>query len=386
LITNVGKNIIAKYFLGHTSSYASHIAIGCGPKALPSDFQFTSSDFENKTTLDFEMFRVPIVSRGYVRENDMTYVVLTGELPTAERYGITEMGIFSAGSNPEAGEADGKIIRSFSELENWEEHNENFASSIPTIFENIGNEDNTIVIENSFFRISSDNPLFLGEGRIAANEVPRFLDSSIVARGDSSLINLDAGTGTLTADDTESSHIHLTGVSLNLDQNAPTDELRLAFSLIYTDADINNDPEEVRILLEFASAESGDVQAAFMEVRLVDGEDGVDFSENRYFVISQQLQELRKTIGFSWNQVNLIKAYASVIVEDEGEESTSSNHYIAYDGIRLENVTSVNPLYGMTGYSVVKNTSALPIVKSPNSSSFVEFRFAFQLEDPVAES
>jgi hypothetical protein len=381
MITNSGKSIIAKYFLGHTSSYASHIALGCGPKPLaPADF-FDASQFEDKTTLDFEMFRVPITSRGYVRENGLTYVALTAELPTTERYGITEIGIFSAGSNPEAGSADSKTIRSFSDLENWEQHNQATAEAIPLVLENISDQENTITIDDQFFKISSDNPVFLNEDRLLVNEVPRFLDTSIVARGDTATLELNDA-GNLIADDTVSSHIHLTGVSLNLDQNAPTDELRFAFSLIYAIADTATDPSSVRILLEFASAESGDVQAAYLEVDLVDGEDGVDFSQNRYFVISKQLQELRKTIGFSWDQVNIIKAYSSVLVGGEPSEEL----YVAYDGLRLENVTSVNPLYGMTGYTVAKTPDALPIVKSTNSSSFVEFRFAFQLDEYSMES
>ena len=93
MITNTGKNIIAKYLLGHTSSYASHIAIGCGATPLGQfDDPLSSADlYESKDNLDFEMFRVPITSRGYVKEDDLTYVVFTAELPTTERYGITEV-------------------------------------------------------------------------------------------------------------------------------------------------------------------------------------------------------------------------------------------------------------------------------------------------------
>jgi hypothetical protein len=390
MITNTGKSIIAKYFLGHTSSYASHIAVGCGPKALLSspdpllNEEFNPLDVENKQSLDFEMFRVPITSRGYVRENDMTYVVLTAELPTTERYGITEVGIFSAGSNPEAGANDSKIIRSFSDLENWEQHDQSFASLIPEISNDAIDENGAIDIEDKFFRISSDSPIFLGEGRVDGNEVPRFLDSSIVARGDSAVIDIDGATGNLTPDDTVSSHIHLTGVSLNLDLNAPTDELKFAFSLVprFLIAENPESPSEIRIVIEFASAETGEVQSALFEVNITENDDDVDFETSRYFVVTKKLQELRKTIGFSWDQVTIIKAYASVIVDGE----PSDQYYIAYDGLRLENVTSINPLYGMTGYSVVKNNTGTPIVKSQNSSSFIEFRFGFQLDEYTMES
>ena len=400
MITNTGKNIIAKYMLGHTSSYASHIAIGCGPTPLGQldDPDFYADEYEVKENLDFEMFRVPITSRGYVKEDDKTYVVLTAELPTTERYGITEVGIYSAGSNPEAGVADSKLIQSFSQLENWEYHTQSGASSITRITSALDAGDNYIfpLDENgdetgySAFQVSSDNPTFFYSDRIERYEVPRFLDSSVVVRGDTSTISINSD-GNLIQDDTISSHIHLTGVSLNIDQNAPTDELKFAFSLLNRagvdpedESSTFDDPEEVRILLQFASGEGGDVQAATMEIRLINNVNGIDFSTNRYFVITQQLQELRKTIGFSWDQVTIIKAYAAVY--QDVNLGPSSDYYIAYDGIRLENKTDIHPLYGLTGYSVVKNNEAQPVIKGSNSSTFAEFRFAFQLNQYSLES
>ena len=85
MITNVGKNLLAKYLIGQAPAYASHIAIGCGPNPKAVDDDFNSLEIQeilNKKNLDFEMFRVPITSRGYVNENGMSKVVLTAELPT----------------------------------------------------------------------------------------------------------------------------------------------------------------------------------------------------------------------------------------------------------------------------------------------------------------
>ena len=62
-----------------------------------------------------------------------------------------------------------------------------------------------------------------------------------------------------------------------------------------------------------------------------------------------------------------------------GETIGSDNFYIALDALRLENTTSTNPLYGLTGYSVIKNTGSLPIVKVSNTSSLIEFRFAMDV-------
>jgi hypothetical protein len=66
-----------------------------------------------KEVLDFEMFRVPIISRGYVNDGGIDKLVLTADLPTEERYEISEIGIFSAGSNSSAGQYDSKTIIAF---------------------------------------------------------------------------------------------------------------------------------------------------------------------------------------------------------------------------------------------------------------------------------
>ena len=73
-----------------------------------------------KQALDFEMFRVPISSRGYVNDNGVNKIVLTAQLPTEERYEITEVGIYSSGSNSLARRYDSKVITAFSANENWQ--------------------------------------------------------------------------------------------------------------------------------------------------------------------------------------------------------------------------------------------------------------------------
>jgi hypothetical protein len=97
-----------------------------------------------------------------------------------------------------------------------------------------------------------------------------------------------------------------------------------------------------------------------------------DFETNRYFVVSKQLQELYTSANFTWDAVTVVKIYACVI--DAG--NPSQDYYVALDAIRLENVATVNPLYGLTGYSIIKNDAAETIVKSPNTSNYVEFRFS----------
>lgn len=393
MITNTGKDILSRYLVGHTSSYASHIAVGCGPKPLnfledPSDY---ASEYVNKNCLDFEMFRVPITSRGFVSENDKSYVVFTAELPTQDRYEVSEVGLYSAGSNPSAEFSDSRMLYSFSRQENWEYHSSSAATEIPIINSRL-DEPGTNVISisgnPSAFQANSDNVIFSYSDRIARQEIPRFLNNSIFVKGDSAILSFDSS-GNLSSDESLSSHIHLTGTSLNLDRNAPTDLLKLAFSIVNNDGDDPTtttvdesvDPEQIRIMVEFASGETGSIEYAKFDAVLTNGENGVDFSTNRYFTVTKELQELNKTIGFSWDSVTIVKVYCSVLYGTGLEPS--GNFWVALDGIRLENVTTVNPLYGLTGYSVIKTDDGSTITKNSNSNNFIEFRFAFDTEIPV---
>ena len=89
-------------------------------------------NFSNKTSLDYEMFRIPITSRGYVQEDGVSKIVLTGSIPYADRYEITELGVYSAAANPSAQLSDSKSIFNFTNNEGWEYHNEIASSEIPS--------------------------------------------------------------------------------------------------------------------------------------------------------------------------------------------------------------------------------------------------------------
>jgi len=73
MITNTGKNLIGKYLVGKSTQYASHIAIGCGPEPLALSTAY--GDYSAKTELDFEMTRIPIISRAYI--NDKSVATIT---------------------------------------------------------------------------------------------------------------------------------------------------------------------------------------------------------------------------------------------------------------------------------------------------------------------
>jgi hypothetical protein len=389
LITNIGKNILAKYLVGQAPAYASFLALGVGKAPLDSSSEF--DDYLEQKSLDFEVLRIPISSRGYVYdEQGVANIVFLGELPSDQRYEFTEIGVYSAKANPAAGSLDSRMIYTFSESENWEYHDEISARGIPTIIEPLylDQESNVIAVTEKTFRTNSNNLIFSNDFRLFRNERPRFLDRVLIMRGDVSELEVREGRLLPKISDESgyySSHIHLTGVSPNFNRNAPTDELRLAFSVI--DKEVVGEGgqdaviESVKILVEFASTDAIDPDNfARMEIDL--GNEDVIFAENRYIVVKESLENLIKSSGFTWNTINVVKVYVSVYEIAENPEDPpviSENFYVGLDGLRFENLTSQNPLYGLTGYSVVRNDTASPIVKEPNSSNLLEFRFGMDV-------
>ena len=370
--------------LGQAPAYASFLAVGCGP--TPLETGDVADDFATKENLDFEMFRVPISSRGFVNENGINKIVLTAELPTEERYEISEVGLYSAGSNPSAGAYDSKTVFAFTTGENWQYQTGASATAIDVVSAPLDdpNDDNVIAVADTVFQTNADNSIFYKASRENRYERCRFLNNIILIRGDEADLTISTE-----SDDTfdhfvienGSNHIRLTGANVDFTRNSPIDELRLAFSIVSKTGNSSAIPEIVRILVEFSSTDGSEF--ARFEAEIAHGSSGnldnaiADFQTNRYFVVSKQLQDLYTTSGFTWDLVTIVKIYACVITDESGEfDVPSNNYYIALDSMRLENIATTNPLYGLTGYSIIKNDNAETIVKSPNTSNYVEFRFS----------
>jgi hypothetical protein len=102
--------------------------------------------------------------------------------------------------------------------------------------------------------------------------------------------------------------------------------MKIAFSVINKDMDAP-DPDEVRIMVEFTPSDSSLEYARFDAIvkggstynnnpgaeSFVYPSGVVNFSNNRYYVVSRELQELHKSTNFSWNEVNTVKIYVNVI-------------------------------------------------------------------------
>jgi len=366
MITNQGRQIVAKYILGQAPSFAAYIAAGCGPKPVSASVSIPPT----KQSLDFEMFRVPITSKGFIKEGNVEKLVLKAEMPTDQRYLITELGIFPGESNTVAGQYDSKLMITFTPTEPWTYSDGVNASAVNYQSVPIDSLNNSASIDattpDAIF-INSDMNIFANTDRADRYEAPRFLNRSLLLHGNSASINGSFGISN------NSKFLENTNVLFNFGQNLPDDEIKLAFSIVSKTYNLTTDPT-VRIVVQFVNNLTGsqiEPPTATATIELTPGE----INGNRYQLVPIKLSEFNKQASFSWANVNLVRIYASTLVSNV----LSSDYYIAFDGIRFDNLTSSNPLYSMVGYNVVKNTEAEAIVKLENTSNYVEYRFGISV-------
>jgi hypothetical protein len=245
-----------------------------------------------------------------------------------------------------------------------------------------GGFDSSVIEENnaalSAFYANSDNPIFNSGGRKEKYETPRFMNTSLLIPGNaSSMTNTSGVLGTPSG-----TALKLNGTDLNIDRYSPEDEIRIAFSVV--DKPINSsqlDLGSVRIKIEFRySSEETSPKAEFDAV--VQNENSAGLEDSRYFVSSKAIKDMTySTTDFSWASVSVVHIYVAAYstASNTISSSSSSDFYVALDGLRIENAQTNNPLYGMIGYSVLKNKDAETIIKKNNSTSYIEFRYALDV-------
>jgi len=385
LITNVGKSILSKYLIGQAPAYASHIAIGCGATVTADPLD--PNGYAEKLDMDFEMLRAPIISRGYVVEDGQSKIIFTAELPTQERYEISEVALYPAGANSYASGFDSRVLYYFSRQEPWK-IGELPVTAIDTPLDSQNTENDIdqyvdvsanpaqLVPIPKVFQTNASNKLFSNASRQNRSEQARFLNNMMMVRGDFSTI--DASDELVPGEN----YISLSPISINLDKNAPTDKIKIAFSIVNQQGNLIDEepakPGKIKVLVEFVTS-SGQTARFYANATSTLHGGSTNFGNTRYVVIEKQIKDLVKSSGFAWSQVNAVRVYSVVLVPTNPggtEFDKSANFYVSLDAIRLDNVNSYNPLYGMTGYTVVKTPDVKPILKLPNTSSLIEFRLA----------
>ena len=370
MITNKGRQIVAKYVLGQAPSFASYIAAGCGPRPLLNSASASIS--ATRQSLDFEMFRVPIISKGFIKEGNVEKLVLKAEMPTDQRYLITELGVFPSESNSVAGQYDSKLMITFAPTESWVYSDGQNASAVTYVNSPIDSQNNSASIDAStpnFLFINSDMNIFANTDRSDRYEGPRFLNRALMLYGNTASINSSF------AKSASSQYLENTNILFNFGQNLPDDEIKLAFSVVSKTANQSTNPD-LRILVELYNNISGSnvgLPKASAQYTLP----AATFTNSRYQVVSKKISQFIKDSNFSWANVNMIRIYTSVFAA--GTNNISNDYYVIYDGIRIDNLTAANPLYSLVGYNIVKNTEATPIDKLENTNNYVEYRFGISV-------
>lgn len=380
MITNTGKRIVGKYLIGQAPDFATHIAAGVG--AAPLYPNQTVPSYAEQEALEFEAFRVPITSRGFVKENGVEKIVIKAEMPSTYHYHISEVGFYSGDSNSLAGTYDSKHLATFSESESWNTFSSGTASAIPSITDEslIADVNNDIVITSAAALLPTDADVFYSSLRKLRNEGPRFQNKALYLSGSASFISPSFSTASAAY------AVQTTRTTFNLSRNQPDDEIRLAFSVISKLNGTNDNPHRTRIVLDLYNNITG-LDSESPKARVTAEYLGTDFEltgtgelsnpTSRYKVCKFPLSSFVQDDGFSWANVNMIRLYACTV--DSGGNA-DDDYAIVFDGLRLENLTTPNPLYGLCGYDVVQTASGQPIEKEENANNYIEYRFGIGVE------
>ena len=377
MITTDGKQIIAKYLLDQAPAFATHIAAGCGTKPLLSGDEANVS--ASVQSLDFEIFREPILAKGFVNEGGVEKIVFKAQMPTTQRYLISEVGLYPAGTNVIAGKYDSRLLVTFTSAEPWSYVTNGSGSAIQFEPDGVLNLTSGSAITNNITTttkgqfINSDSTIFNTSSRSSRLEQPRLLGRALMVSGSSSYLTLNPGDATKLVTTSSASYIENTSINFDFSQNIATDKLKLAFSLLSRTASVDTAPDSVRILLEFTNGTGlpGTSPKAQLSMILSASDFLVDGDANRYTVVTKSLSNFEKDSNFTFSNINAIKIYTSILV---GGVPTN-NYLIAYDGLRIDNVSTINPLYSLVGYDVIKTDDALPILKQENTNNYIEYRF-----------
>jgi len=379
MITTNGKNIVAKYLLNQAPEFASHIAIGVGGQAISTSSSVSFSS--DASSLGFEVARVPVLSKGLLKEFDpqtnqyVEKIVFKAELPIEQRFQITEIGLYPAEKNIVAGNFDSRIISTFSNSEPWAYSNNSndsgtvlYIGPVPIDPTNVGDIGITEPGWDDFIFINSNSPIFEYSDRINRGEQPRYLNRSLSVSGSTSVVSgVSASSSLIDVSSSASYYVENNSISLNLGKNLPSDEVKLAFSLVSLAREEIN-PSNIKIRLELLNNSGVNSPKAYVNMSLTNQ----DIASKRYQIITKTLSDFTTTENFSWSSISGIRIYTCI---HNSSNVPTGEHFIFYDGIRFENVSSYNPLYSLVAAEYIRTLDENPILKKENSTSYVEYRF-----------
>jgi hypothetical protein len=320
-----------------------------------------SSTMDSGWTSD--MFGLPFVGKVYNGNlfNATVFtkqVSLTSEMPDTSRYEISELGLYSLGSNQYSASGGSRMLLNFESTEGWQHYNNDTTSfsdiatlspvALPILTAPKFSSSTDAYWNTTYIKLRQEKPRIFNEGLI----VPGALSSH--------------ATGTTFA--STSDYLVLQDPGINLSKSSPSDEVRLAYSIMNAVSLPSALPTVVYIMLEFTCSDGINTAKLMFQDN---GSGSTVAIPNRYRVLSRTMSQIITTAGFSWDNVTSVKVYCAI----ENSGGTPSDDYaVVLDGLRFENVGTENPLYALTAYTLVNNTTATRITKSANSTDLINFR------------
>ncbi len=223
-----------------------------------------------------------------------------------------------------------------------------------------------------FVFINSNSPIFEYSDRINRGEPPRYSNRSMLVSGSTSVVNnlMSPSSASIDISSSSSYYVENNSINLNLSKNLPSDQIKLALSILSTARDgiESQAPDNVKIRVELLNNSGAFPPKAYTEISLQD----TDIDLMRYQVVTKNLSDFTTTENFSWSAINGIRIYTCI--HDDSNVNTGE-HFVLYDGLRFENISSYNPLYSLVAAEYVKTLDQNPILKKENSTSYVEYRF-----------
>lgn len=341
MFTTAGQTIIAKYMTGQVPAFGSYIAVGCGPNPTNS---LGTDAYTPSGALLFESFRAKVISRGFTNEAGSLNLSLIAEMPTEERYEITELGLYPSLGNDSAGAADSRVLLRFNDSELWKKNGTIDTYKVvnpvtPTI--------SAVAGSNDILSVPADNPGFQDADRITRLEVPRFLTKSIFIKGDST------------------NNISLSGLNLDLSQSAPSDLLKLAYSIV-SDSHTNSTSAGPWTITVKLNNDSGAYFSA----------DFITKTGNGYGAAVLPISSL--VSHSSGGTAPTLKGITSATISITSSDTNKADYWICLDGMRIDNVSFNSSIYNLVAYKQI-NTGTDPrvtIIKDANTSNFIEFKFS----------
>lgn len=312
------------------------------------------------TNWDSSHYSTPYV--GYAYNNLVFYatvftkqVSLTAEISDTSRYNISELGVYSLGSNQYSTSGNSRILMNFSDTDGWEYYNGTGLTTVTTQAVSLP------IGTAPYFCTTTD--AFWGSNvyRALRQEKPRILDNGLIVPG-----GLSNYTSAYTFDPA-SEYLRLPSPGINLSKATGTDEVRLAYSIMNAVDTPTALPTGIYVMFEFVCSNGVDVAKLYFS----EGNPSTTIIyPNRYNVLISTISEIQSTAGFDWDKVTSVKLYCAI----EASGTPTDDYAFVLDSLRFENLGTENPLYALTAYTIANNTTASTIDKAANSNDLINFR------------